>query len=65
MGTDKSTRLSYHSTVSTCSIVSIFALMAAMSLGSMPSTTTREKAPLPNSSSRMSCPFTVSMSPGR
>ena len=65
IGVDNSIRLSYHSTVSTCSTRSSASFMAEISVSGISSTITKEKAPLPNSSIRMSWPATVSISPGR
>ena len=49
----------------TWSTFSTFSCKAATSFGGMPSTTRRAKAPLPKSSSSISCPFIVSISLGR
>ena len=60
-----SATLSYQSTVLTWSTSSIFAFRALTSLFDMPSTTKVENAPVPNSSTRISWPFIVSISSGR
>ena len=65
MGTEMSATESYQRTVSTWSTASIFSFRAATSLGAMFSTMTKENAPFPKSSIRVSCPMTVSMSSGR
>ena len=55
----------YPMTESTCGISFRAFSMSACSETLMPSVTSREKAPLPKSSSRISCPWTVSRSCGR
>ena len=65
MGADRSSRESYHRTVSTWSTFSIRALRAAASLLGISSRIIKENAPLPKSSSSSFWPTTVSMSAGR
>ena len=49
MGRRMSARLSYQTTLSTCSTAAIFSFSAATSLAGMFSTITSENAPLPKS----------------
>ena len=65
IGTEVSAIDVYHTTDLTCSTFSTFSLRVAASFGGIPSATSRAKAPLPKSSSRISCPFIVSISFGR
>ena len=65
MGTEMSARSSYQRTVSTWLTFSIFSLSATTSFAGISSRMMKEKAPLPKSSFRRSCPTTVSMSDGR
>ena len=54
MGTEMSSRLSYQSTVSTCSTVRSCSSSCTMSLAGISSTIRKENAPFPNSSIRIS-----------
>ena len=54
MGTEMSSRLSYQSTVSTCSTVRSCSSSFTMSLAGISSTIRKENAPFPNSSIRIS-----------
>ena len=65
MGTDRSAKLVYQMTDSTCSTPSSFVFSASTSCSGMPSTTMNENAPLPKSFISSFCPITVSISPGR
>ena len=65
MGTDRSARESYHSTVATWSMPSTFSFSWATSLLDIFSKIRKVKAPLLKSSSSSSWPMTVSISPGR
>ena len=61
IGTDKSEKLSYQTTFDTCSVFSIFSFNAATSRLGIPSQINMEYAPVPNSSTRISCPIIVSI----
>ena len=65
IGTSTSMNESYQRTVSTWSTALILSASSLTALLSIPSTTTKQNAPFPKSSMRMSCPLTVSMSFGR
>ena len=65
MGRRMSARLSYHTTLSTCSTAAIFSFSAATSFAGIFSTITSENAPLPKSLSSSFWPMTVSISSGK
>ena len=65
IGMEISASAPYHKTSLTWSISFNLSSNCVISFSCMPSMTATEKAPVPNSSNRISCPFIVSISPGR
>ena len=65
LGILRSATVPYQITFFTPSSSSMFPASFSTSLSFISSMTTKEIAPVPNSSTRISCPFIVSISPGR